>query len=201
MALTGIGHYTVRMIAILLALATISVAAETSPLKIPVRVYAMDAPIAYVFGQISAQTNLRFNFADDVESCRVSIFAAGLTAQQAMSTLIEANSLTYQQLGRSDTYTITGRRGFFCRKARLSVARNFCINRDSLDCEKSSTIEIADQLFQKWGINFAFADSFLDQPISVHIKNGSSEETEDALRNSKIQFKLREGVFLIGLKK
>jgi hypothetical protein len=199
MALTRIGHYTLRMIAILLALTTIAAAVETSPLEMPVRVYAMDAPIAYVFGQISAQTKFRFNFADDIESCRVSIFATGLTTRQVMNILIEANSLSYQQLGRSDTYTITGRRGVSCRKVRLSLARNFCINRDALDCEKSSTIEIADQVFQKWGINFAFADGFLDQPITVHIKNGSSEETETALKNSNVQFKQKAGVFLIGI--
>lgn len=181
-----------------LLLASAVMAATSPPLERPARIYAVDAPLGYVFGQVAAQTKLRFNFADSVESCRVTVMADGLTTRQIMGLLLQANSFTYQQLGRSDTYTITGRKGRSCRKTSLHMVRNYCISRESLDCENSSAIGVTDLTFNRWGLGFVFTEGYVDAPMSAHIQKGTAEEVEMALNASKLPFRKVDGVFVVG---
>ncbi len=86
-------------------------AAERSvaPLDTRVTVRVKGAPLATFLDTISAQAKVNFIITEGLESKRVTAFLQNVTVREALQVLLEIKGLTYQQIGKSNTYVVTPR--------------------------------------------------------------------------------------------
>ncbi|MCX5794978.1 MAG: hypothetical protein NTY77_05755 [Elusimicrobia bacterium] len=71
-----------------------------------VTVRVKGVPIASFLDNISAQAKVNFIITEGVEDKQVTAFLQNVTAREALQVLLEIKGLTYQQLGRTNTYII-----------------------------------------------------------------------------------------------
>lgn len=86
-----------------------SVAASLAPLDMRVTVRVKGAPLATFLDTISAQAKVNFIITEGLESKRVTAFLQNVTVREALQVLLEIKGLTYQQIGKSNTYVVTPR--------------------------------------------------------------------------------------------
>jgi type IV pilus assembly protein PilQ len=86
--------------------ATIS---STAPLDTRVTVRVKGAPLATFLDTISAQAKVNFIITEGLEQKRVTAFLQNVTVREALQVLLEIKGLTYQQIGKSNTYVVTQR--------------------------------------------------------------------------------------------
>jgi type II secretory pathway component GspD/PulD (secretin) len=86
--------------------ATIS---TTAPLDTRVTVRVKGAPLATFLDTISAQAKVNFIITEGLEQKRVTAFLQNVTVREALQVLLEIKGLTYQQIGKSNTYVVTQR--------------------------------------------------------------------------------------------
>lgn len=82
---------------------------STSPLDARVTVRVKGAPLATFLDTISAQAKINFIITEGLETRRVTAFLQNVTVREALQVLLEIKGLTYQQIGRSNTYVVTPR--------------------------------------------------------------------------------------------
>ncbi len=83
--------------------------ASTAPLDMRVTVRVKGAPLATFLDTISAQAKVNFIITEGLESKRVTAFLQNVTVREALQVLLEIKGLTYQQIGKSNTYVVTPR--------------------------------------------------------------------------------------------
>jgi type II secretory pathway component GspD/PulD (secretin) len=83
--------------------------ASLLPLDMRVTVRVKGAPLATFLDTISAQAKVNFIITEGLESKRVTAFLQNVTVREALQVLLEIKGLTYQQIGKSNTYVVTPR--------------------------------------------------------------------------------------------
>jgi type II secretory pathway component GspD/PulD (secretin) len=83
--------------------------AAPAPLDMRVTVRVKGAPLATFLDTISAQAKVNFIITEGLESKRVTAFLQNVTVREALQVLLEIKGLTYQQIGKSNTYVVTPR--------------------------------------------------------------------------------------------
>jgi type IV pilus secretin PilQ/predicted competence protein len=81
----------------------------TAPLDTRVTVRVKGAPLATFLDTISAQAKVNFIITEGLEQKRVTAFLQNVTVREALQVLLEIKGLTYQQIGKSNTYVVTQR--------------------------------------------------------------------------------------------
>jgi type II secretory pathway component GspD/PulD (secretin) len=99
-------------------------AAATAPLDMRVTVRVKGAPLATFLDTISAQAKVNFIITEGLEARRVTAFLQNVTVREALQVLLEIKGLTYQQIGRSNTYVVTPRSA----KAENLITRIYTLN-------------------------------------------------------------------------
>jgi type II secretory pathway component GspD/PulD (secretin) len=84
-------------------------ATSTAPLDTRVTVRVKGAPLATFLDTISAQAKVNFIITEGLETKRVTAFLQNVTVREALQVLLEIKGLTYQQIGKSNTYVVTPR--------------------------------------------------------------------------------------------
>ena len=84
-------------------------ASSTAPLDTRVTVRVKGAPLATFLDTISAQAKVNFIITEGLEQKRVTAFLQNVTVREALQVLLEIKGLTYQQIGKSNTYVVTQR--------------------------------------------------------------------------------------------
>ena len=82
---------------------------SVAPLDPRVTVRVKGAPLATFLDTISAQAKVNFIITEGLESKRVTAFLQNVTVREALQVLLEIKGLTYQQIGKSNTYVVTPR--------------------------------------------------------------------------------------------
>ena len=67
------------------------------------------APLSTFLDVVSAQSKVNFIITEGLESKRVTAFLQNVTVREALQVLLEIKGLTYQQIGKSNTYVVTPR--------------------------------------------------------------------------------------------
>ncbi len=83
--------------------------ASLAPLDMRVTVRVKGAPLATFLDTISAQAKVNFIITEGLESKLVTAFLQSVTVREALQVLLEIKGLTYQQIGKSNTYVVTPR--------------------------------------------------------------------------------------------
>ncbi len=84
-------------------------AAPLNPLEFRVTVRVKGAPLATFLDTISAQAKVNFIITEGLEAKQVTAFLQNVTVREALQILLEIKGLTYQQIGKSNTYVISQR--------------------------------------------------------------------------------------------
>lgn len=80
-----------------------------NPLETRVSIRVKEAPLATFLDSISAQAKVNFIITEGLEQKRVTAFLQNVTVREALQILLEIKGLTYQQIGRSNTYVVSPR--------------------------------------------------------------------------------------------
>ncbi|NNN05867.1 MAG: hypothetical protein HKL90_08205 [Elusimicrobia bacterium] len=83
--------------------------AETAPLDTRVTVRVKGVPLATFLDTISAQAKINFIITEGLEEKRVTAFLQNVTVRDALQVLLEIKGLTYQRIGKTNTYVVTQR--------------------------------------------------------------------------------------------
>jgi|CXWL01.1.fsa_nt_gi type IV pilus assembly protein PilQ len=84
-------------------------ASSQAPLDARVTVRVKGAALATFLDTISAQAKVNFIITEGLEAKRVTAFLQNVTVREALQVLLEIKGLTYQQIGKSNTYVVTPR--------------------------------------------------------------------------------------------
>jgi len=84
-------------------------AASVAPLDTRVTVRVHGAPLVTFLDTISSQSKINFIVTEGLESRRVTAILPNVTVREALQVLLEMKGLTYQQVGKSNTYIVTTR--------------------------------------------------------------------------------------------
>ncbi|MBI4371470.1 MAG: hypothetical protein HY552_04145 [Elusimicrobia bacterium] len=84
-------------------------AASPAPLDTRVTVRVKGAPLATFLDTIAAQARVNFIITDGLEQKKITAFLQNVTVREALQVLLEIKGLTYQQIGRSNTYVVSPR--------------------------------------------------------------------------------------------
>ena len=81
----------------------------TEALETRVTVRVKGVPLATFLDTIAAQAKVNFIITEGLEQKRVTAFLQNVTVREALQVLLEIKGLTYQQIGKSNTYVVTQR--------------------------------------------------------------------------------------------
>ncbi|MFA6029045.1 MAG: secretin N-terminal domain-containing protein [Elusimicrobiota bacterium] len=84
-------------------------AEPTDPLETRIVVRVKSAPLATFLDTISAQAKVNFIITEGLEDKRITAFLQNVTVREALQILLEIKGLTYQRIGRSNTYVVSPR--------------------------------------------------------------------------------------------
>ncbi|MBI5210548.1 MAG: hypothetical protein HY927_11310 [Elusimicrobia bacterium] len=84
-------------------------ASPLNPLETRVTVRVKGAPLATFLDTISAQSKVNFIITEGLETKAITAFLQNVTVREALQILLEIKGLTYQQIGKSNTFVIAPR--------------------------------------------------------------------------------------------
>ncbi|MBI5883106.1 MAG: hypothetical protein HZB91_08380 [Elusimicrobia bacterium] len=84
-------------------------ASPLNPLETRVTVRVKGAPLATFLDTISAQSKVNFIITEGLETKQITAFLQNVTVREALQILLEIKGLTYQQIGKSNTFVIAPR--------------------------------------------------------------------------------------------
>ena len=84
-------------------------AEDNTPLDRKVTIRVNNVPIGTFLNSISAQAKINFIMGEEFAGKKVSASLANVTVREALDTLLRVQGLTYQRIGKSDSYVITKR--------------------------------------------------------------------------------------------
>ncbi|MGB2579075.1 type II secretory pathway component GspD/PulD (secretin) [Elusimicrobium simillimum] len=81
----------------------------SSPLDRKVTIRVQSVPISTFLNSISAQAKINFIMGEEFVSKKVTASLSNVTVKEALDTLLSVNGLTYQRVGKSNSYIVTKR--------------------------------------------------------------------------------------------
>jgi hypothetical protein len=148
------------------------------PLDNRLSIHLRDGSLEDFFVEVSRQTKLKFFLVQGVEECRIGAFLNDLSAREALQTVLEAGNISFQQIGRSDTYTITRRHRekLSCPTKPKAIAAGQCSAGSppiSIECKDGKLSEFAEHLHNQSGANLAVWNEALEFPLNINLSNVS----------------------------
>jgi len=110
----------------------------TSPLDRKVTIRVNNVPIGTFLNSISAQSKINFIMGEEFSGKKISASLTNVTVREALDTLLRVQGLTYQRVGKSDSYVITNR----SEEAPNSVTRVYTLNYVSLQPNTSISTDL-----------------------------------------------------------
>ncbi|MDR0292397.1 MAG: hypothetical protein LBI01_06570 [Elusimicrobium sp.] len=80
-----------------------------SPLDRKVTIRVANVPISTFLNSISAQAKINFIMGEEFANKKVTASLSSVTVREALDTLLRVQGLTYQRIGKSDSYVVTKR--------------------------------------------------------------------------------------------
>lgn len=114
-------------------------AEATSPLDRKVTIRVNNVPIGTFLNSISAQSKINFIMGEEFSGKKISASLTNVTVREALDTLLRVQGLTYQRVGKSDSYVITSR----SEEAPNSVTRVYTLNYVSLQPNTSLSTDLS----------------------------------------------------------
>ena len=108
-------------------------AEDNTPLDRKVTIRVNNVPIGTFLNSISAQAKINFIMGEEFAGKKVSASLANVTVREALDTLLRVQGLTYQRIGKSDSYVITKRSD----EAPDAVTKVYTLNYVSLQPQSS----------------------------------------------------------------
>ena len=106
-----------------------------SPLDRKVTIRVNNVPIGTFLNSISAQSKINFIMGEEFAGKKVSASLTNVTVREALDTLLRVQGLTYQRIGKSDSYVITKRSD----EAPDVVTKVYTLNYVSLQSQSSAS--------------------------------------------------------------
>ena len=106
---------------------------DNTPLDRKVTIRVNNVPIGTFLNSISAQAKINFIMGEEFAGKKVSASLANVTVREALDTLLRVQGLTYQRIGKSDSYVITKR----SEEAPDAVTKVYTLNYVSLQPQNS----------------------------------------------------------------
>lgn len=182
-------------------------AQPTHPLDNRVSVRLTKVSLGSFLEEIGQQAKLHFNILPGFEQCFVTALMRNVTSREALQAVLTVQGLTYQQLGRSDTYTIVPRTNKpLCPRAKPTPqAAGTCKATKgepiSLKCRKGSLLAFVEIVFEQSSANFFFPDGAEDFPLTARFKgaalDSAMKEIEDTAKVTRLA---TSGTFVISAK-
>jgi hypothetical protein len=167
------------------------------PLDQRVSIRLKDASLQTFFEEISRQTKLEFILVQGLADCRVAAFLHGRTIREALQLLLETGNLTYQQLGRSNSYTVTSRHEIrLCPPGPRKPAGGRCFSKGapiSLECKGAKLSEFAEILHDQSGASLMVWNDAINESIDVDLDKMNFETALDGARKNKT-LKIKMGI-------
>ena len=88
---------------------TLAAAAAVSLMETRVTVRVKGAPLATFLETISAQSKINFILAEGLDQKRITAYLQNVTVREALQVLLEIRGLSYQRIGKSNTYIVAPR--------------------------------------------------------------------------------------------
>ena len=95
--------------------------------RVTVRVKGV--PLADFLDSLSSQAKVNFIITEGLESKRITAFLKNVTAREALQILLDVKGVSYQQIGKTNTYVITPR----SRLAESVITRIYSLTHVQLD--------------------------------------------------------------------
>ncbi|MCR5504495.1 MAG: hypothetical protein K6E94_02870 [Elusimicrobiaceae bacterium] len=112
---------------------------EQSPLDRRVTIRVNGVPIGTFLNSISAQTKINFIMGEEFSSKKISASLTNVTVKEALDTLLRVQDLTYQRVGKSDSYVITRR----SEEAPNTITKVYTLNYVSLQPNTSLSTDLS----------------------------------------------------------
>ena len=113
-------------------------AEESSPLDRRVTIRVNSVPIGTFLNSISAQTKINFIMGEEFSGKKISASLTNVTVREALDTLLRVQDLTYQRVGKSDSYVITRR----SEEAPNTITKVYTLNYVSLQPNTSLSSDL-----------------------------------------------------------
>jgi len=114
-------------------------AEEQSPLERRVTIRVNSVPIGTFLNSISAQTKINFIMGEEFSNKKISASLTSVTVKEALDTLLRVQDLTYQRVGKSDSYVITRR----SEEAPNTITKVYTLNYVSLQPNTSLSTDLS----------------------------------------------------------
>ena len=110
-----------------------------SPLDRKVTIRVNNVPIGTFLNSISAQSKINFIMGEEFAGKKISASLTNVTVREALDTLLRVQGLTYQRVGKSDSYVITHR----SEEAPNTITKVYTLNYVSLQPNTSLTTDLS----------------------------------------------------------
>lgn len=109
-----------------------------SPLDRKVTIRVNNVPIGTFLNSISAQSKINFIMGEEFSGKKISASLTNVTVREALDTLLRVQGLTYQRVGKSDSYVITSR----SEEAPNTITKVYTLNYVSLQPNTSLSTDL-----------------------------------------------------------
>lgn len=110
-----------------------------SPLDKKVTIRVNNVPIGTFLNSISAQSKINFIMGEEFSGKKISASLTNVTVREALDTLLRVQGLTYQRVGKSDSYVITNRSD----EAPNTITKVYTLNYVSLQPNTSLSTDLS----------------------------------------------------------
>ena len=110
-----------------------------SPLDRKVTIRVNNVPIGTFLNSISAQSRINFIMGEEFSGKKISASLTNVTVREALDTLLRVQGLTYQRVGKSDSYVITNR----SEEAPNTITKVYTLNYVSLQPNTSVSTDLS----------------------------------------------------------
>lgn len=110
-----------------------------SPLDRKVTIRVNNVPIGTFLNSISAQSRINFIMGEEFSGKKISASLTNVTVREALDTLLRVQGLTYQRVGKSDSYVITNR----SEEAPNTITKVYTLNYVSLQPNTSISTDLS----------------------------------------------------------
>ena len=149
-----------------------------------------DGSLEEFFVEVSSKTKLEFVLVQGIGDCRVGAFLNDVSVREALQIVLVAAKITYQQLGRSNSYTVVPRMGDrpMCPPKPKEIAKGKCITGSapiSVDCKDGRLSEFAEDLHNQSGAGLVVWNEALEFPVNVNLSKASLKKALKKIRKHK----------------
>lgn len=154
-----------------------STAPLTGPLATPINLNLPDGTLGSFFEEVGRQSKTEYILVQGLEKCRIAAFVRNLTLRQLLQTTLEAGGMSYQQLGRSNSYTIVRRRGGpTCQPPPRPAPSGLCTSGSKpipLECTNAPLTALAKGIFEQADASIIVWNDAVEYPASIKLSKTS----------------------------